>query len=546
MKSYCLGSFGSVTVVDESSSSWFAPSSAEMARLDAEKIASGVSSLELMERAGGVVVDAIKEVLAERPVSPARALIVCGPGNNGGDGVVIARRLADEGVSVLAVLANASRYSPECLSQIRSFPNVVIVEGCGDVAAQACDGRSIPEAEFLRSLREATIVVDALLGTGQREAPRGGIATLVQCIVEEKARRPELIVFAVDIPTGVDADTGAVYTPHIMADYTVSIELAKRGMMQFPGRAACGAIRVVPIEISGRDGIEFSIIEGDRLPRGVARPSDAHKGMQGRVLVIGGSAAMPGASALAVLGALRAGAGLVSRVTKPSWTGVSVAPECMHVILEDHRPFYVEDDVLRIGEAIGVAECIVIGPGLGRAPETGRFLELLLNSLRAVPKRVVIDADALGLIASLGIALNGIEGVITPHPGEAATMLGVSTIDIQRDRFSAVKALVERYEIAALLKGAGTLVWDGTTGGIIARGTPYLATAGSGDVLSGILASSLLATSLQGCERVFDAVVRGAYIHAVAGERASATSGGPIIASDIAWSAAEVIGELER
>jgi NAD(P)H-hydrate epimerase len=131
--------------------------------------------------------------------------------------------------------------------------------------------------------------------------------------------------------------------------------------------------------------------------------------------------------------------------------------------------------------------------------------------------------------------------VITPHPGEAATLLGVSTADIQRDRFAAVKNLVERYRITALLKGAGTLVWDGVSGGIIARGTPYLATAGSGDVLCGILAATF-----NRCERVFDAAVLAAYIHAVAGERASDASGGPIIASDIAWSAASVIGEFER
>ena len=546
MRNYSLGSFGSVTIVDESPSSWFAPSSAEMARLDRETIDSGVGSIELMERAGGVVVDAIKDVIDEQRLSSVSVVVVCGPGNNGGDGLVIARRLADDGISVVTVVADAARYSPECLAQIRSFPQAVVLQGGSMVASQACAGRSISQEEFSRALSNATIVVDALLGTGQREAPRGTIATLVESVVGEKVRRPDLIVFAVDIPTGVDADTGAVYVPHIVADYTVTIELIKRGMMQFPGREACGAIRVVPIEISGRSGIEFSLIESSRVSFVQARPADAHKGMQGRVLVIGGSAEMPGASALAALGALRAGSGLVSRVTKPSWVGVSVAPECMNVCIDDTRSHYVEEDVVALSEALSVADVIVIGPGLGREEETGIFLESLLNSLRVLAKRVVIDADALGLIASRKIDLGGLDGVITPHPGEAATLLGVSTADIQRDRFSSVKALGERYHITALLKGAGTLVWDGVSGGIIARGTPYLATAGSGDVLCGILAASLLSNSLKGCERIFDAVVRGAYIHAVAGERASAASGGPIIASDIAWSAASVIGAFER
>ena len=541
MKSYSLGSFGSVTVIDESPLSWFSPSSAEMARLDADTIASGVSALELMERAGGVVVDAINELAPTRQGALSHVLILCGPGNNGGDGLVVARRLADDGIKVTAIVVDANRYSKECLAQMSSFPTSAVLEGSGETAVSACGGRVISHHDFACALESATLIVDALLGTGQRDAPRGSIASLVERVTVEKARRPGLIVLAVDIPTGVDADTGALYAPHISAEYTVSIELVKRGMMQFPGREACGAIRVVPIEISGRSGIEFSVIEGARIPSPSTRPADVHKGMQGRVLVIGGCAAMPGASALAALGALRAGAGLVSRATKPSWIGVEVTPECMNVVIDDPRPFYAREDFNALGDAVALADTLVVGPGLSRAPETARFLESLLNSIRALKKRVVIDADALTLIASHQIDLTGIEGVITPHPGEAATMLGVSTAEIQRDRFSAVKALYERYRVTALLKGAGTLVWDGNTGGIIARGTPYLATAGSGDVLSGILA-----TSLKGCERIFDATVRGAYIHAVAGERASTASGGPIIASDIAWAAASVVGEFER
>jgi hydroxyethylthiazole kinase-like uncharacterized protein yjeF len=541
VKSYSLGSFGSVTVIDESQSSWFAPSSAEMARLDADTIASGVSALELMERAGGVVVDAIKELVLNREVASPHVLILCGPGNNGGDGLVIARRLAHDGITVTAIVADAPRYSSECVAQVRSFPSAAVIEGSGEPAVSACGGKIISLHDVAHAFESATLIVDALSGTGQRGAPRGSIASLIDRVMAEKARRQDLVVLAVDIPTGVDADTGALYSPHISADYTVSIELVKRGMMQFPGREACGAIRVVPIEIAGRSGIEFSVIEGARIPSPSTRPADAHKGMQGRVLVIGGCAAMPGASALAALGALRAGAGLVSRTTKPSWMGVEVAPECMNVVIDDPRPFYAREDSDALGDAVALADTLVVGPGLGRDPETARFLAALLNSIRSHKKRVVIDADALVLIASHQIDLTGIEGVITPHPGEAATMLGVSTVDIQRDRFSSVKALYERYRVTALLKGAGTLVWDGHTGGIIARGTPYLATAGSGDVLSGIVA-----TSLKGCERIFDATVRGAYIHAVAGERASSASGGPIIASDIAWSAASVVGELER
>lgn len=509
--------------------------------LDQETISSGVSALELMERAGGVVVDAIREILSARAASAHKVVVLCGPGNNGGDGLVIARRLLDDGASVVTVLADATRYSTECRSQLAAFPNAMALEGSGEVAQVACGGRMLSQKEFASRLEDATLIVDALLGTGQREAPRGSVGELVKAVTNEKKRRPGLIVVSVDVPTGVDADTGALHAPHIVADHTVAIELLKRGMVQFPGREACGAIRVVPIGIGGREGIEFAVIEGSRLPFLKRRAPNAHKGTQGRVLVIGGSAAMPGASALAVLGALRSGAGLVSRVTKPTWTGVEVTPECMNVVLESADPHYVEDDCEKIVDSIAAADAVVLGPGLGRAPETAQFVRGVLNSLQLQNKRCVIDADALGLIASHGFDLTGVQGVITPHPGEAAMLLGISNEEVQRDRFSAVKKLHSRSGMVSLLKGAGTLVWDGVQGGIVARGTPYLATAGSGDVLSGIIATCL--TRFAG---VFESTVCGAYIHAVGGERASGLSGGPILASDVAWASAAVIGEFER
>jgi hydroxyethylthiazole kinase-like uncharacterized protein yjeF len=511
-----------------------------MAALDQQTISAGVSSLELMERAGGVVVDAIRELLAHGGKG-SNVVVLCGPGNNGGDGLVVARRLVDDGVSVVAVLADATRYSTECRAQLASFPCAVALEGSSEVAQAQCGGRFITHKDLASRLADAHLVVDALLGTGQREAPRGGVGELVEAAMLEKARRPELLVLSVDIPTGVDADTGARYSPHMVADVTISIELLKRGMVQFPGREACGAMRVVPIGITGREGIEFGVVEGSAVPVLKRRSAAAHKGTQGRVLVIAGSAAMPGASALAVLGALRSGSGLVSRVTKPSWTGVEVTPECMNVILESPASHYTEDDAASLVEVIGAADSVVIGPGLGRDPETGRFVQKCIDSLRAMKKRCVIDADALTLIASHRINLKGVAGVITPHPGEAAMLLGMSNEDVQRDRFFSVKSLQARFGLVSLLKGAGTLVWDGARGGIIARGTSYLATAGSGDVLSGIIA-----TTLNRFDGVFDSTVCGAYIHAVAGERASQSSGGPIIAGDVALAAASVVGELER
>ena len=513
-----------------------------MATLDSQAIASGDASLELMERAGRAVAREIVSLVQRSSVSSSsnEVIVLCGPGNNGGDGLVIARLLQKQGVQVLAILADASRYSPECLAQLSQFPEAVTLEGSGQAAMEAASGRCISFASLVERLEAAVLVVDALLGTGQREAPRGGIATLVSAAALEKVRRPSLCVVSVDIPTGVNADTGALLSPHIWADVTIAIELVKRGMMQFPAREACGEIRVAPIGINGRAGVAFSLVEGVVVPRLPRRSAVSHKGTAGRVLVVGGSAAMPGASALAVLGALRSGSGLVSRTTKPSWSGPSVAAECMNVLCKNDSAFFEEGDSDEVLKAIGDADVVVMGPGLGRAPETAAFLRVCLREISSMRKRVVLDADALQLIAGSGLAIKGIDAVITPHPGEAAMMLGISTGEIQADRFSAVKKLYETYGVVSLLKGAGTLVWDGSQGGIVARGTPYLGTAGSGDVLSGIIA-----TCLKSCATPFDAAVRGAYIHAVAGERASASSGGPIIASDVAWASASVVGDVE-
>lgn len=511
-----------------------------MAALDAEELARGTPSLELMERAGRAVAQQISSFIQRKSsTSPADVVVLCGPGNNGGDGLVIARILQKQGARVLAVLADAARYSPECLAQLAQFPDAVTLEGGSQAAMEAANGRCLSFASLVERLETASVVIDALLGTGQREAPRGGIATLVSAASLEKVRRPSLCVVSVDIPTGVNADTGALLSPHIWADVTISIELVKRGMMQFPAREACGEIVVVPIGIDGREGVEFALIEGIAVPLVPRRSADSHKGTAGRVLVIAGSAAMPGASALAVLGALRSGAGLVSRTTKPSWIGPAIAAECMNVLCSNDSPFFEERDSAEVRKAIAEADVVVMGPGLGRAPETAAFLKVCLREVASMRKRVVLDADALQLVVSGRLSLKGLDAVITPHPGEAATMLGVSTAEIQADRFASVKRLYEAYGVVSLLKGAGTLVWDGSQGGIIARGTPYLGTAGSGDVLSGIIA-----TCLKSCATLFDAAVRGAYIHAVAGERASASSGGPIIASDVAWAAASVVGDV--
>jgi len=534
-----LGSFGSVTLPDERARSLATPSSAEMVALDTKTIEGGVSGLSLMERAGAAVAAEARTLLPEGGAARS-VVILCGPGNNGGDGLVVARLLQAEGVDVTVVVANASRYSPECLQQATRLSKIAMLPS-GELTMPGVIVERTSEEQLAETLARAVVIVDALLGTGQREAPRGDIATLIRLARAAKSINPAVKVLSVDIPTGVCADTGRVFEPRIVADLTLSIELIKRGMMQFPAREGGGAIKVAPIGIEERGNIRFSLALGENLPPLPARAPDAHKGNFGKVLLVGGSAGMPGASALAALGALRAGAPLVTRVTRQSWMSAEVPVECMHAILPGDLPYYSESDSDAVLEHASRSEIVVLGPGLGREVETGAFTRRLIEGLLRLNRAVVIDADALYHCARERVSFHGGRVVTTPHPGEAALMLERSTGEIQGDRFASIEALQERYGGVALLKGAGTLVYDGACGRIIPRGTPYLATGGSGDVLSGIIAACLC----RGLS-VFDAAIAGAYVHGVAGERASAASGGAIIASDIAWAAASALGELER
>jgi NAD(P)H-hydrate epimerase len=325
----------------------------------------------------------------------------------------------------------------------------------------------------------------------------------------------------------------------------VAIELIKRGMLQFPAREMCGDIIAAPIgilhESGGEGAAEFRAVSRISLSMMTRRDAAVHKGTLGRVLIVGGSLGMPGAAILSALGALRAGAGLVTRITRAHWSGPSVPPECMNLMLKGDQQSFVKEDLGAIVDACRVSDVVVIGPGIGVSAAVKELLGPLLAELKQLRTKTVLDADALNVISAAAIDLRGLNAVITPHPGEAARLLGCDSAAIQNDRFGAVRALWERYGVVAVLKGAGTLVYSDDHGVVVPRGTPYLATPGSGDVLSGIVA-----TTLHRCGTCFDAAVLGAWIHAVAGERASRAVGGPILASDIAFSTAAVVGELER
>lgn len=535
MTDYPRGNFGEIRLGKETT--WGAPSTDEMSRMDQSTIERGTTALALMQRAGGEVA----RVITENYPNGRRFVVLCGSGNNGGDGLVIAQTLRGVGLDTQVVLSSAERYSPECLHQLTKQRDLLMLTS-GSAPQLPIDVKtsevSVRELELL--LGESDVVVDALLGTGQRSAPRQQIAELIQCVERARGQGAHFGVVSVDIPSGVDADSGQLFSPHIKADHTVCIEAIKRGLLQFPAREVCGSVETVSIGILSDANVEFRALEGGNLPILRRRRADAHKGDFGRILVIGGSLAMPGAPALTALAALRAGAGTVSLVTKRSWSGSQILPECMREVLSRDGDSFDGEDASEVVSLLGGFDVLVIGPGMGLSAGSGDFLSRVCEGVRLLGKRAVFDADAINQISLLGISIQGIDAVVTPHPGEASRMLGRPTPTVQANRFNSVSELWRKYGVVSVLKGAGTLVYGAPGGRIVCRGTPYLATAGSGDVLAGII-GALCAR----CDSSFEAACLGAWSHAVAGVLASQESGGPILASDITRAASRVIGGLE-
>lgn len=463
----------------------------EAAALDAETIAAGVPSRALMQRAGAA---AAAEIALRIPEAlRAGAWVLVGPGNNGGDGWVVARALAAAGVTVRVHEPLPAR-TPDCIAErVLALPAVRLDEAC-------------------RPGREG-VIVDALLGTGARGVLRAPFAGAAAAIAE--ARAAGAVVVALDLPTGIDATLGAS-TAHVTADLTLTFGTVKRGHLL--ARGACGRVVVLDIGLATPSGEEGGTRLVDarwvaaRLPRVAA---DAHKGTRGRVVVVGGARGMAGAAVLAGRAALRSAAGLVRLLVHgDSLEAVQRAEPAALAVAWPGDAEVLGRDVLQWADAVGV------GPGLGRDDEASTLLLQLLARYRGP---VVVDADAINAFAgrpeALAALLRGREALLTPHPAELARLLGTTTEDVVARRFEVVREAAERAGAAVLLKGVPTVV--ARAEGVLlasATGTSALATGGSGDVLTGI-AAALLAQGL-------DARTAGAcaaWVHGRAAERASAS-----------------------
>jgi len=435
----------------------------------------GVPGEVLMESAGRAVVEA---VLAVRPPGGS-VLVVCGKGNNGGDGLVAARHLHALGVPVRAVLVG----DPDALS--------------GDPGANLARARAFGvDVEAMgRRLPAADVVVDAVFGTGLDRDVEGDPAAAVRRI---NAAGADAVIVAVDLPSGLDADTGQVHGGCVEADVTVTVALPKLGLALEPGRSLAGDVVVARIGIADHaPGVAADaelwtrVAAGARLPE---RPEAAHKGSFGHVLVVAGSEGKTGAAALAAEGAARAGAGLVTVACPAGLNDVleTKLTECMTVPVPDTpgRAFAAgaAEAVLALAAERDV---VALGPGVGTAEETVKCLRALAEGIE---QPMVIDADGLNGLAGQADLLRRRRAptVLTPHPGEAARWLDLSPGDLNADRVGAARRLAEATGAVVLLKGAATVV-AGPEGRVVVNptGGPALASGGTGDVLTGLCAGLL-------------------------------------------------------
>lgn len=506
-------------------------SAAEMKRLEGEVCTkTGKSLLDLMEAAGAQVAAFIVDKYASLRFEMSRILVLSGPGNNGGDGLVVGRILQAEGFNVQVVLLASGKYSTELQQQIEIYqeqkiPLSVLHEQEGQQAG------SISLDQLNKLLTSSNLVVDCLLGTGQRGNPYGLVKAACDSLLSAKDANSALKIISVDVPTGIDCDSGAIFNPHISPDVTLVIQHLKLGLVQQPALEQLGQIVLLNAGINSAEEEKpgrYSLLgEGSRFLSLRPRSKSAHKGEFGHVLVLGGSPEMPGAAELSSAAALRSGSGLVTKLGYGGDASLHY-PEIMQLKADSGLG---SDLVQKIAARLDKFSCIVLGPGLGSGQTVTSFVFEVLREVQLRNIRCVLDADGLNALAELlklGVPMHLPSVIMTPHPGEAARLLGVSSDEIQNNRYLAVEKLSNLCKATVVLKGASSICFDGKQGVVNSSGGPFLATAGSGDVLAGMIASFYGAGTGN-----LSAASLGVYLHGIAGELACQEHSGPIIASDI-------------
>lgn len=462
----------------------------------------------LMDNAAQAVAEAVHEALTA--LEGERVVIFCGGGNNGGDGLGAARWLQSYGVSVRAFVVGAAL---DAVQGDAAMELAMFTKAGGRVEALSTEDDWVL-AELAAS--KADVLVDALLGTGFHGELEGDV--LRAC---ELLNKSEKYILAVDVPTGVNADNGAVSENAVRADHTVTMALVKTGLLLYPGREYCGDIELADISMPVKLVEEYQSdkyrlteeIVRELLP---LRKANAHKGDAGRVVICAGSPGYTGAAALASDSAVKAGAGLVSLYTPLSSRDVlaiKLTEVMVHGLLERMPGILGGGAASDVASSAEAADVLAIGPGLGTSESTQEAVRTILQKITTP---VVIDADALTALAGHTEILAAMQAqkVLTPHPGEMARLTGLEIAEIEADRINVAKKYAEEWQAIVVLKGAPTVI--GCPNGTVyvnSTGNSSLATGGSGDVLTGIIAGlAAQEISLQ------EAAICGVYLHGLAAE----------------------------
>ncbi len=498
----------------------------------------GLPAEVLMENAGKAVAEEVRRILGA--IDNQHILFLIGPGNNGGDGLVAARYLHDWGAKVNLCLF--SQRTPD-------DPNFKLVQERGIACIEVTQDETLDRLDEL--LPSANAVIDALFGTGKSRPLRGIFLPALSRVNRAKKRQPHLRIIALDLPSGLNADTGAVDPACLYADNTITLGFPKPGLFNSPGAKRVGKITVADIGIpaSLAEQVTKELINEQHvkllLPQ---RPLEANKGSFGRVLVVAGSINYIGAAYLACSGALRVGAGLVTLATVTSLQPIlaSKLTEVTYLPLPQSHPGIVSPAAAKlIHQELDHYNVLLLGCGLGQSQSAIKFIKSTLFRLKPVSLPLVLDADALNTLAQTPNWWQQLtdNAILTPHPGEMARLVGLSVNEVQSDRVGIARRTALEWHKTIVLKGAYTVVAapDGQSR-VSPVANPGLASAGTGDVLAGAIAG-LLAQGLS----LFDAATCGVFLHGEAGEMVKARLGDAgMIATDLLPALPLIIKQLKE
>ncbi|MFH1662372.1 MAG: NAD(P)H-hydrate dehydratase [Chloroflexota bacterium] len=492
----------------------------EMRWVEQECAKSGITTDMLMENAGQAVAEETRRILGG--IENKQVILLIGPGNNGGDGLVAARHLHDWGAKISLFLLGKSDKDDHNLNLVRErgitcYDNL---EGFGDL------------------LSSADAVIDALFGTGKSRSLEDVFKQALEQVTVARKKRLRLRIIALDLPSGLDADSGACDLACLYTDHTITLGFPKPGLYNSPGAGRAGFVTIVDIGIPEHlaESVKTEIIT-DEWARSVLpkRPLEASKSSFGRVLVIAGSVNYIGAAYLACSGAIRVGAGLVTLATAGSLQPILAAKltEVTHLPLPESAPGVISAEAANIViPELKVYNVLLLGCGLGQSEQVVAFNRSILLQPKYRLPSLVLDADTINTLAKTPGWWRQItdDAILTPHPGEMARLIGMSVAEIQSNRVCITRDMASEWKKTVILKGAYTIIAapDGRCR-ICPAANPGLASAGTGDVLAGVVAG-LLAQGLN----VFDAASLGVWLHARAGEIVKADLGDAgMIASDL-------------